>query len=60
MGKVIYAETTFVMFVAKNNEPFSICDEISNIDRDISPNSKLAKKYGAGKTKTTEIIRDKR
>ena len=46
------------MFVARNNEPFSICDGFSKTGRDMSPDSELAKKYGAGKTKTTEIIED--
>ena len=55
---VTYAETTFVKFVAKNNEPFSIYyNGFSKIGNDISPDSELAKKYGTGKTKTTEIIK---
>ena len=56
----MYAETTFVMFVAKNNEPCSIGDGFSKIGSDMSSDSELAKKYEAGKTKTTEIIKAKR
>ena len=48
------------MFVAKNNKQFNICDRFSKIGGDMFPNSELAKKYGARKTKTTEIIKDKR
>ena len=33
MHKVIYAATTFVMFVAKSNEIFSICDGFSKINK---------------------------
>ena len=47
------------MFVEDNNEPFSICDRFSKIVSNISPNSKLAKKNGAGKTKTTQITKCK-
>ena len=47
------------MFVAKNNEPFSICDGFSKLGNDMSPDSKLAKKYGVGKTKISEILKDK-
>ena len=47
------------MFVAKNNEPFSICDEFSQTASDMCPDSKLAKKYGAGKIKTTQITKGK-
>ena len=49
--KLIYAETKFVMLVVKNNFPFSISDEFSKIVSDMFPDSKLAKKYGARKTK---------
>ena len=48
--KHIYAETKFAMFVVKNNLPFSICDGFSKI---------VAKKCEAGKTKTSQIIKDK-
>ena len=47
------------MLVAENNEPFSICDGFSKIGGDMSPNSELAKKYRAGKTKTIEITKNK-
>ena len=45
------------MFVAKNNEPLGICNAFSKIGNDMFPDSKLAEKYGAGKTKTIEIIK---
>ena len=47
------------MFMAKNNEPFSICCRFSKIGSDMSPVNELAKMYGAGKTKTTQIIKGK-
>ena len=52
--KLIYAETKFVLFVVKNNLPFSICDKFSKIASDMFPDSQLAKKYGAGKQKLHE------
>ena len=55
--KVIYAETKFTMFVGKNNLPFSICDEYLKMVVDMFPDSELAKKYAAGKTKITQIIK---
>ena len=48
---VIYAETKLATLVAKNNEPFRICNGISKIVSDMSSDSKLAKKHRAGKTK---------
>ena len=56
-NKVIYTETKFAMFVAKNNLPFTICDEYSKMVADMFPDSELAKKYAAGKTKITQIIK---
>ena len=47
--KIIYAETKFVLFVVKNNLPFSICNKFSKIASDMFPTRELAKKYGAGK-----------
>ena len=44
------------MLVVKNNLPFSSCDEFSKIVSDMFPDSELAKKFGAGKTKTLQII----
>ena len=58
--KLIYAEKKLVTFVVKNNLPFSISDEFSKIVSDMFPDSKLAKKYGAEKTKTSQIIKGKR
>ena len=58
--KLIYAETKFAMFVVKNNLPFSICVEFSKIVCDMFLDSELAKKYGAGKTKTSQIKNSKR
>ena len=59
LHKVIYAKTALVMLMAKNDEPFSIWDGFLEIGSDMSTDSKLAKKYGPGKTKTTQIIKDK-
>ena len=58
--KLIYAEAKFAMFVVKNNLPFSICVEFLKIVSDMFPDSELAKKYAAGKTKTSQIIKGKR
>ena len=58
--KLFYAETKFAMFVIKTNLPFSICDVFSKIVSDMFPDNELAKKYGAGKTKTSQIIKGKR
>ena len=45
---------------AKITEPFIICDGSSKIGSDMSSNSTLDKEYGAGKTKTPQIVKDKR
>ena len=47
------------MFVAKKNEPFSICDGFLKTGGDMFPDRKLAKKYEAAITKNTEIIKGK-
>ena len=57
--KVIHAETIFAKFVVKNNDPFCIYHGFSKIGSDLSSDSELARKYGAVKTKTAEIIKDK-
>ena len=56
---VFCVETMFVMFFAKNNDPFSICDGFLKVVRGISPDSKLIKKYGAEKIETPLIIKGK-
>ena len=58
--KLVYSETKFAMFLVKNNLPFSICDEFSTIVSDMFPESELAKKYGAEKTKNSQIIKGRR
>ena len=47
------------MFEAKNNEPFSKCDGFSKIVSGVPSDRKVAKKYGAGKTKTAQITKGK-
>ena len=59
-NKLIYPETKFAMFVVKNYLPFSICDEFSKIVNNMFPDSELAKKFGAGNTKTSQIIKGKK
>ena len=59
VDKVIYAGTKFVMFVSKNKEPFSICKKFAKMACDMSSDSQLAKKCGATKNKTTQIIKGK-
>ena len=43
------------MFVAKNNEPFSMRDGFSKIISRMSPDREIANKHGAGKTEITQI-----
>ena len=43
----------------ENNEPVGICDGFSKMGGEMSLDSKLTTKYGAGKTKTTEFTKDK-
>ena len=58
--KRVYEETKFTMFVVKNNLPFSICDELSKTIGNMFPYGEQAKKYEAGKTKTSQTIKVKR
>ena len=58
--KLVYAKTKFAIFEVKNNLPFSICNEFLKIVSDMFPSSELAKKCGAGKTKTSQSINGKR
>ena len=55
MDKVFMRRLVFVVLVVKN-EPFSICNGFSKIACHMSPgNNKVAKKYGAAKTKTHKL-----
>ena len=57
----LFMRKKIAMFVMKSNLQFSICDECSKIVSDVFPNSELTKKiYSTGKTKTSQIIKDKR
>ena len=47
----------FAYYLAKNNMPFSACDEFSRMVGSMFPDSTIAKKYGMGKTKGTQIIK---
>ena len=45
---LLIRDTKLVIFVAKNNESFSICNEFSKMVCDMPPVSQLAKQYKAG------------
>lgn len=55
--KVIKAEVKMSMLCAKNNVPFSFCDDFNRSVADMFPDSAIARKYSAGKTKATQLIK---
>ncbi|XP_060124937.1 uncharacterized protein LOC118080162 isoform X1 [Zootoca vivipara] len=55
--QVIKAEVKMAMLCAKNNISFTFCDDFNKCVADIFPDSAIARKYSAGKTKTTQIIK---
>ena len=55
--KVIKAEALFSQFIVKHNLPFAIADHFSKLVPKMFPGCPIAKKYGAGKTKTTQIVK---
>ena len=57
-NEVIRAEALFTKFIAQYNISFSASDEFNKLVKRMFPDSKIAAKYGAGRTKTTMIIRE--
>ena len=54
---VINAEVLFTKFIVENNLPIAISDNCGRLFKRMFPDSKIARKYGCGRTKTTAIIR---
>ena len=54
---MIKTETLFTDFLVKHNMSFALADHFSKIFPKMFPDSKIAKKYGAGKTKVTQIVK---
>ena len=57
--QVTNAEVKMARLCAKNNVPFSFCDDFNNSVADMFPDSAIARKYSAGKTKATQLIKGK-
>ncbi|KAL6476210.1 hypothetical protein MHYP_G00147090 [Metynnis hypsauchen] len=55
--KVINAEVKMAMLCAKNNVAFTFCDDFNKCVAEIFPDSAIARKYSAGKTKATQLIK---
>ena len=55
--QVIKAEALFSQFIVKHNLPFAIADHFSKLVPKMFPGCPIAQKYGAGKTKTTQIVK---
>nr|XP_042902141.1 uncharacterized protein LOC122270094 [Parasteatoda tepidariorum] len=53
---VIRAEVYFTSFIVEHNLPISVADHAGPLFRKMFPKSDVAKKYGAGRTKTAAII----
>ncbi|XP_077789067.1 uncharacterized protein LOC144328694 isoform X1 [Podarcis muralis] len=50
-------EVKMAMLCAKHNISFTFCDDFKKCVADMFPDSAIARKYSAGKTKTTQIIK---
>ncbi|XP_034536243.1 uncharacterized protein LOC117810492 [Notolabrus celidotus] len=55
--QVINAEVKMAMLCAKNNVAFSFCDDFNKCVAEMFPDSAIARKYSAGKTKATQLIK---
>ncbi|KAJ8290639.1 hypothetical protein GJAV_G00015650 [Gymnothorax javanicus] len=55
--QVTNAEVKMAMLCAKNNVAFSFCDDFNKGVADMFPDSAIARKYSAGKTKATQLIK---
>ena len=56
-NEVIRAETLFTKFIAQYNISFSASDEFNKLVKRMFPDSKIAAKYGAGRTIFRIILR---
>ena len=54
---VIRSETLFTNFVAEHNLPFAMADHFTRLCQQMFPDSKIAKKFSCGRTKTTMIFK---
>ena len=52
---VIRSETLFTNFVAEHNLAFAVADHFTRLCKQMFPDSKIAKKFSCGRTKTTII-----
>ncbi|XP_054601663.1 uncharacterized protein [Nothobranchius furzeri] len=55
--QVINAEVKMAMLCAKNNVSFTFCDDFNKCVAEMFPDSAIARKYSAGKTKSTQLIK---
>ncbi|XP_013858856.1 uncharacterized protein LOC106514241 [Austrofundulus limnaeus] len=55
--QVINAEVKMAMLCAKNNVAFAFCDDFNKCVAEMFPDSAIARKYSAGKTKATQLIK---
>uniref|UniRef100_A0A1A8NSA0 Connexin 27.5 n=1 Tax=Nothobranchius rachovii TaxID=451742 RepID=A0A1A8NSA0_9TELE len=57
--QVINAEVKMAMLCAKNNVSFTFCDDFNKCVAEMFPDSAIARKYSAGKTKSMQLIKEK-
>lgn len=55
---VINAETLFVGFLTEHNIPLAVSDHAGALFKRMFPDSKIAKKYSCGRTKTSCIVKE--
>ena len=55
---VIRSETLFTNFVAEHNLPFAVVDHVIRLCKQMFPDSKIAKKFSCGRTKTMMIVKN--
>ena len=56
LSKVTSAEVKMAIVIVNNNIPFAAADTFNSLFKDIFPDSKIAKAYASGRTKTTCIV----
>lgn len=54
---VLKAELLFTSFISEHNLPISCSDHAGPLFRKMFPDSKIASKYGSGRTKTTALLK---
>ncbi|XP_064648741.1 uncharacterized protein LOC135500955 [Lineus longissimus] len=55
--QVVKAETIMTEFIVKMNLPLTAADEFTKVVKEAFPDSKIAKLYGCGRSKTTAIVK---